>query len=64
MFFGSIKEVSIGPTSLMALLTLEFTRDMPRDFMILLGFLAGCVELSMGLLNLGNEPYLNDEMNT
>lgn len=53
IFLGSIREVSIGPTSLMALLTLEFTTGMPLDFVIILGFLAGCIELAMGLLNLG-----------
>lgn len=53
IFLGNIKEVSIGPTSLMSLLVLEFTRDMPVEFAILLGFLAGCVELIMGILNLG-----------
>ncbi|KAG7209638.1 hypothetical protein KM043_011285 [Ampulex compressa] len=53
ILFGTIKEVSIGPTSLMALLTLEYTRNMPVDFVVLLCFIAGCVELMMGLLNLG-----------
>ncbi|XP_066600096.1 sodium-independent sulfate anion transporter-like [Prorops nasuta] len=53
IFFGTIKEVSIGPTSLMALLTIEYTRDMPVEFVILLTFLAGCVELAMGIFNLG-----------
>lgn len=52
-FFGTIREVSIGPTSLMSLLTLEYTHDMPIDFVVLLTLLAGCVELAMGLLNLG-----------
>ncbi|XP_012256607.2 sodium-independent sulfate anion transporter-like [Athalia rosae] len=51
--FGKIKEVSIGPTALMALLTMDFTRNMPVEFVILLTFLAGCMELLMGLLNLG-----------
>ncbi|XP_046744753.1 sodium-independent sulfate anion transporter-like isoform X2 [Diprion similis] len=53
VFFGKIKEVSIGPTSLMSLLTLEYTRGLPLDFVFLLGFLAGCMELTFGLLNLG-----------
>lgn len=51
--FGSVKEISIGPTSLMALLTAEFTRDTNPDFVILLTFLTGCVEFIMGLLDLG-----------
>lgn len=65
--FGTIKEVSIGPSSLMALVTLQYTRDMPIEFVVLLCFLAGCVELLMGVLNLGwyrdiihNRPNFND----
>ncbi|XP_029176003.1 sodium-independent sulfate anion transporter-like [Nylanderia fulva] len=53
IFFGTIKEVSIGPSSLMALVTLQYTRDLPIDFVVLLCFLAGCVEFLMGMLNLG-----------
>ncbi|KAL6252201.1 hypothetical protein P5V15_007360 [Pogonomyrmex californicus] len=53
IIFGTIKEVSIGPSSLMALLTLQYTRDMPQDFVVLFCFLAGCIELLMGVLNLG-----------
>ncbi|KYQ56537.1 Sodium-independent sulfate anion transporter [Trachymyrmex zeteki] len=50
VILGTIKEVSIGPSSLMALLTLQYTRNMPQDFVILLCFLAGCVEFLMGFL--------------
>ncbi|KAK9301598.1 hypothetical protein QLX08_006043 [Tetragonisca angustula] len=50
IFFGTIKEVSIGPSSLMSLLTFEYTRNMPVDFVVLFCFLAGCMELLMGLL--------------
>lgn len=53
VFFGTIKEVSIGPTSLMALLTLQYTVDKPPEFAIILAFMAGCVELAMGILKLG-----------
>ncbi|XP_018347540.1 PREDICTED: sodium-independent sulfate anion transporter-like [Trachymyrmex septentrionalis] len=53
IILGTIKEVSIGPSSLMALLTLQYTRNLPQDFVILLCFLAGCIELLMGILNLG-----------
>ncbi|XP_046406377.1 sodium-independent sulfate anion transporter-like isoform X1 [Ischnura elegans] len=51
--FGTVKEVSIGPTSLMALLTYEYTRDHPVEFVILLTFLTGCMELLFGILHLG-----------
>nr|XP_033327467.1 sodium-independent sulfate anion transporter-like [Megalopta genalis] len=53
IIFGTIKEVSIGPSSLMSILTLEYTRNMPVDFVVLFCFLAGCVELLMGLFRLG-----------
>ncbi|XP_049854720.1 sodium-independent sulfate anion transporter [Schistocerca gregaria] len=53
VMFGTVREVSIGPTSLMALLTFAYTQDLPIEFVTLLAFLAGCVELLMGLLNLG-----------
>ncbi|XP_018055310.1 PREDICTED: sodium-independent sulfate anion transporter-like [Atta colombica] len=53
IILGTTKEVSIGPSSLMSLLTLQYTRDMPQDFVILLCFLTGCVEFLMGVLNLG-----------
>ncbi|XP_050509947.1 sodium-independent sulfate anion transporter-like isoform X1 [Diabrotica virgifera virgifera] len=53
IIFGTIKEVSIGPTSLMSLLTVSYTIGKPVEYVVLLTFLAGCVELFMGLLNLG-----------
>uniref|UniRef100_A0A6P7H7E4 Sodium-independent sulfate anion transporter-like n=1 Tax=Diabrotica virgifera virgifera TaxID=50390 RepID=A0A6P7H7E4_DIAVI len=53
IIFGTIKEVSIGPTSLMSLLTVSYTIGKPVEYVVLLTFLAGCVELLMGLLNLG-----------
>ncbi|CAL7941306.1 unnamed protein product [Xylocopa violacea] len=53
LLLGTIKEVSIGPSSLMSLLTLEYTRNMPVDFIVLFCFISGCVELLMGMLRLG-----------
>lgn len=54
VFFGTIKEASIGPTSLMALLVYSYTADKPLDYVILLCFLCGWVEFLMGVLKLGN----------
>ncbi|XP_075231787.1 sodium-independent sulfate anion transporter-like [Lycorma delicatula] len=51
--FGTIKEVSIGPTSLMAILATTYTNNLSPDFIIFFTFLSGCVELLMGLLKLG-----------
>lgn len=53
IFFGTIKQISIGPSSLMTLLTYSYTGHLPLDYMVLLCFIAGCVELLMGILRLG-----------
>ncbi|XP_049869419.1 sodium-independent sulfate anion transporter-like [Pectinophora gossypiella] len=50
---GTVKEVSIGPTSLTALLTLQTCHGLPVQYVVLLTFLSGCVVLAMGLLRLG-----------
>ncbi|XP_059610038.1 sodium-independent sulfate anion transporter-like [Phlebotomus argentipes] len=52
VLFGSIPQVSIGPTNLMALLTLQFTMDKPVEFVVILTFLAGVMEFLMGVLKL------------
>ncbi|BET02585.1 sodium-independent sulfate anion [Nesidiocoris tenuis] len=51
--FGTVKEVVIGPSSLMSLLTLEFTYRLNVDFAILLTFLAGFLQMVIALLKLG-----------
>ncbi|XP_062547505.1 sodium-independent sulfate anion transporter isoform X2 [Armigeres subalbatus] len=53
VIFGTVKEVSIGPTSLMALLIIQYTVDKPVQYVMILAFIAGIVELLMGVLNLG-----------
>ncbi|XP_055612440.1 sodium-independent sulfate anion transporter-like [Uranotaenia lowii] len=53
IIFGSVKEVSVGPTSLMALLIVQYTTDKPMEYAILLAFLVGIVELLMGIFKLG-----------
>lgn len=57
VLFGTIKQVSIGPTSLMSLLTLQYISEVPQEYVMqylcLLTFLCGCVELLMGLMRLG-----------
>lgn len=53
VIFGTVKEVSIGPTSLMALLTLQYTLDKPVELVILFTLLVGIVELLMGVFKLG-----------
>lgn len=58
VFFGTIKEVSIGPTSLMAILVYGYTQDKPVELVVLLSFLSGCVVLCMGFFRLGKILFL------
>ncbi|XP_053678113.1 sodium-independent sulfate anion transporter-like [Anopheles nili] len=53
VFFGTVREVSIGPTSLMSLLTLEYTSGRPPQYVVALAFASGIVELAMGAFRLG-----------
>uniref|UniRef100_A0A182KH79 SLC26A/SulP transporter domain-containing protein n=1 Tax=Anopheles christyi TaxID=43041 RepID=A0A182KH79_9DIPT len=53
VFCGTVREVSIGPTSLMSLLTLEYTAGRPVQYVIVLAFTSGLVELAMGAFRLG-----------
>ncbi|XP_067625308.1 GATOR2 complex protein MIOS-like [Eurosta solidaginis] len=53
LIFGSIPKVIVGPTSLVALVSLQFTVGKPIEFAILLTFLTGVVELIMGVLRVG-----------
>ncbi|KAK6624108.1 hypothetical protein RUM44_010966 [Polyplax serrata] len=51
--FGSVKDSSIGPTAIAAILTRENLHGLGPEFAVLLCFLSGCVELLMGILQLG-----------
>lgn len=53
LFFGSINKVIIGPTSLVALVTVQFTMGKPIEFAFLLTLLSGVVQLIMGSLRMG-----------
>ncbi|XP_017849345.1 sodium-independent sulfate anion transporter isoform X1 [Drosophila busckii] len=53
VFFGTIPQVSIGPTSLMAIMTLQYCSDKPVQVVVVLAFIAGLVELLMGIFQLG-----------
>uniref|UniRef100_A0A182NVJ6 STAS domain-containing protein n=1 Tax=Anopheles dirus TaxID=7168 RepID=A0A182NVJ6_9DIPT len=53
VFCGTVREVSIGPTSLMSLMTLEYTAGRPPQYVIVLAFASGLVELAMGAFRLG-----------
>ncbi|XP_018331553.1 sodium-independent sulfate anion transporter [Agrilus planipennis] len=51
--FGSCKDAAIGPTAITALLTRENNHGFGVDGAVLLCFVCGCVELVMGILQLG-----------
>lgn len=53
LIFGSIDKVIVGPTSLVALVSVQFTMGKPIEFAVVLTFLAGIVQLIMGGLQLG-----------
>lgn len=56
--FGSCKDITIGPTALMALMTHEYVQDRNADFAILLAFLCGCLQILMAFLRLGKYMLL------
>lgn len=52
-FFGSVKDITIGPTAIMALMTQKSVESFNSDFAVLLCFLSGCIILLFGVLHLG-----------
>ncbi|XP_032664642.1 sodium-independent sulfate anion transporter-like [Odontomachus brunneus] len=50
--FGTCREVNIGPTALISLLTWTYARGIP-EYAALLCFLSGCVTILLGILHLG-----------
>jgi len=51
--FGSMRQITVGPTAVMAIMAREYVDKGGIQYAIMLSFLAGCVELTAGLLNLG-----------
>ncbi|XP_046393558.1 sodium-independent sulfate anion transporter-like [Ischnura elegans] len=51
--FGSVRVSAIGPTAIASILTRENLIGLSPEFAVLLTFLSGCVELLMGILQLG-----------
>lgn len=70
LVFGTAKDVSIGPTAVMSLLTSEFAAspiEGDPTYAIVLAMMCGIIQFAMGVLHLGNPPSLltNDPiMNT
>jgi len=52
IFFGSTKDINIGPTAIMALMTKKYTQHSP-EYTVLLTFITGCIVLACGVLQLG-----------
>ncbi|KAG5683856.1 hypothetical protein PVAND_013118 [Polypedilum vanderplanki] len=50
---GTVREVSIGPTSLMSIITVSYTYEKPIEYVFIMTFVCGCVEMIMGILRLG-----------
>lgn len=53
VLLGTIEAVSIGPSSLNALLTLQYTVGRPIEYVVVLTFLCGVVQFLMAVLQLG-----------
>ncbi|XP_017790325.1 PREDICTED: sodium-independent sulfate anion transporter [Habropoda laboriosa] len=53
LVFGSCKDITVGPTAIMALLSQHHVIRLGDDIAVLLSFLTGCVILFMGVLHLG-----------
>ncbi|XP_059477481.1 sodium-independent sulfate anion transporter-like [Neocloeon triangulifer] len=53
IIFGGCKDITIGPTALMSLMTYDQVKGRNKDFAVLLCFLTGCVQMLFGILNLG-----------
>ncbi|XP_071051901.1 sodium-independent sulfate anion transporter-like [Onthophagus taurus] len=51
--FGGCKDITIGPTALMALMTYQQIANRSVDYAVLLCFICGLVQLFMAVLNLG-----------
>ncbi|XP_050537919.1 sodium-independent sulfate anion transporter-like isoform X2 [Daktulosphaira vitifoliae] len=53
IIFGSVRQITIGPTSIVALLTLNYVKPTLPSTAIILCFVSGIVELLCGIFHLG-----------
>lgn len=56
VFFGTAKDITLGPTAIMSLMTESFARSPVKDdatYAILLCFMSGIIQLILGILHLG-----------
>ncbi len=59
--FGSCKDITVGPTAIMSLLTAE-RASISVDFAILAAFTSGIIILLLGILQLGEKWTRNKEV--
>jgi solute carrier family 26 (sodium-independent sulfate anion transporter), member 11 len=52
--FGSCKDITIGPTAIMALMVQSYVQNLGADYAVLATFMAGLAIFASGLLNLGS----------
>ena len=55
---GTSKDVNLGPTAVMSLLTAEFGHSVVKDdatYAIALAFINGIIQIAMGIMSLGME---------
>lgn len=52
-FLGSCKDLTIGPTAILALMIQPYVSDYGPDMAVLITFLAGCIIFILGILHLG-----------
>ncbi|XP_033211219.1 sodium-independent sulfate anion transporter-like isoform X2 [Belonocnema kinseyi] len=53
LVFGSSKDITVGPTAIMALLAQPYVKSIGEDIAVFLCFLSGCVITTMGIFHLG-----------
>lgn len=60
IFFGTVKEISVGPNSVIALMINSYVSEGGAAYAVILAFLTGIIQLIIGLLNLGET--INDSI--
>ena len=60
--FGTCKDITIGPTALMALMTYQQIAGRNTDYAMLLCFLTGVVQLVMAILHLGTNGIKRESL--
>ena len=53
LFLGSSKDITVGPTAIMALMTAQYAANKGPAFAVLLAFLSGIICFVFGILRLG-----------